>query len=91
MEWVRVISSVLQGLVLEGILFNIFIDDIDTVVINALIKKFADNTKVAMVVENKDDAQRMQTNINMLWQWAVKWKMAFNPKKCKVMHLDVVI
>ena len=84
--WVSVISSVLQGSVLGGILFNIFFDDIDEAIINALIKKFAEDTKVAMVVENEDDARQMQNNLDKLWQWAEKWKMAFNAKKCKVMH-----
>ena len=37
-DWVEVLSSVIQGSVLGGIVFNIFIDDIDDVIIRALIK-----------------------------------------------------
>ena len=85
-DWVSVISSVLQGSVLGGILFTIFIDDIDEAIINALIRKFADDTKLAMVIANMQDARQMQKNLDELCQWAAKWKMGFNTKKCKVMH-----
>ena len=63
-EWIEVLSSVLQGSVLSGILFNIFIDDIDKATIEALIKKFADDTKMAALVENQADAKKMQENLN---------------------------
>ena len=85
-DWTSVISSVLQGSVLGGILFNIFIEDIDLAIINALIKKFADDTKIARVVENLKDAEQMQSNLDSLCEWATKWKMGFNAKKCKAMH-----
>ena len=85
-EWVSVDSSVLQGSVLGGIFFDIFIDDIDLAVIEAQIRKFADNTKMAMVVQKLEDAEEMQRNLNRLCLWAEKWKLEFNTKKCKVMH-----
>ena len=85
-DWVAVESSVLQGSVLGGILFNIFIDDIDMVVFLALLKKFADDTKIAAIVESMQDARRMQENLNRLCEWAKKWRMIFNTAKCKVIH-----
>ena len=81
-EWVIVESSVLQGSVLGGILFNIFVDDIDEAIINALIKKIADDTKLARIIRNLADAQEMQANLDRLCRWAEKWKMAFNASKC---------
>ena len=65
-EWVIVESSVLQGSVLGGILFNIFVDDIDEAIINALIKKIADDTKLARIIRNLADAQEMQANLDRL-------------------------
>ena len=85
-EWSEVINSVIQGSVLGGIFFNMFIDDIDDAVINAILKKFADDTKLAKVIANIADAQQMQENLNRISQWAEKWQMRFNVKKCKVMH-----
>ena len=85
-EWVEVVSSVIQGSVLGGILFDIYVGDIDEVVIMAMIKKFADDTKLAMVIKNLEDAHRMQANLDSANEWAKLWKMSFNAKKCKVMH-----
>ena len=85
-EWVLVESSVIQGSVLGGILFNIFIDDIDDAIIAALPTKFAYNTKLAMIIKSIKDARRMQVNLDKMHEWANLWKMSFNVKKCKVMH-----
>ena len=85
-EWVLVKSSVIQGSVLGGILFDIFIDDIDDAIILALIKKFADDTKLATIIKSIEDARRMQANLDKIHEWAGLWKMSFNVKKCKVMH-----
>ena len=81
-----VVSSVLQGSVLGGILFNIFIDDIDEAVFDALLRKFADDTKVAKVIRNKEDAESFQQVIDQLCDWADTWEMAFNVTKCKILH-----
>ena len=70
-------------------LFNIYIDDIDQAVRDVLLKKFADDTKMAMVVESKEDAERMQKNLDRLSEWAREWKMEFNTGKCKVMHVGL--
>ena len=84
-EWMAVLSSVIQGSVLGGTLFNIFIDDIDEVV-KAFLRKFADDTKIARVVESDEDAKAMQDDVDRMIDWALKWAMAFNVGKCKVIH-----
>ena len=86
-DWVEVLSSVVQGSVLGGTLFDIFIDDIRKVVMDALIHMFADDTKVARTIEKPEDGDKMQEIINNLVEWAKKWKMEFNVKKCKVIHV----
>ena len=80
-----VVSGVVQGSALGGTFFIIFIDDIDEF-IKALLKKFADDTKMARLVENDAQAAEMQKDIDTLEAWAKTWKMRFNVKKCKVMH-----
>ena len=85
-SWIDVLSSVVQGSVLGGTLFDIFIDDIRQVVMEALILMFADDTKVALRIENEEDARKMQTIIDKLVMWAKRWGMAFNEAKCKIMH-----
>ena len=86
-EWIDVLSSVVQGSILGGILFDLFIDDIDLAVVMALILKYADDTKVAKIVESLEEARQMQEVIDKLAEWADKWGMEFNIKKCKILHV----
>ena len=83
-DWAEVLSSVIQGSVLGGTLFNIYIDDIRLVVLHALILLFADDTKVAMRMAGEKDREAMQTVIDNLAEWARNWDMSFNVKKCKI-------
>ena len=85
-EWIEVLSSVVQGSVLGGILFDIFIDDIDDAALEALVWKFADDTKAAKTIESEEDGKKMQAIVDSLAAWAERWGMAFNVKKCKVLH-----
>ena len=85
-DWVDVLSSVVQGSVLGGILFDIFIDDIGKAVMDALIRMFADDTKIALKIEKEEDGRKMQQIIDNVAAWAVSWGMTFNTKKCKIIH-----
>ena len=89
-SWEEVVSSVVQGTVLGGTLFTIYGNDIvkkipDIATLIAML--FADDTKMAQIVETQEDANHMQQVIDELSKWAVDWEMAFNVKKCKVMHV----
>ena len=63
-DWEDVISSVVQGSVLGGTLFDIFIDDIDVAAFLAWIWKFADDSKVAKIIANDEDGREMQNIID---------------------------
>ena len=84
-DWIDVLSSVIQGSVLGGTLFNLFINDI-TAMVSAFMRIFADDTKIARQIGGPEDQVLMQDDITKLTQWADKWKMRFNVEKCKVMH-----
>ena len=52
-----------------------------------MVKKFADDTKVAQVISGPEDAAELQETLTKLCEWARTWGMAFNVAKCHVMHL----
>ena len=70
-----------------GPLFDIFIDDLDLVVLLAKIFKFADDSKIAKLIANELDGRQMQEIIDKLAAWAKEWGMRFNISKCKVLHM----
>lgn len=85
-EWLPVESGTPQGTVLAGPLFTVYVKDMDEA-IRAFLRKFADDTKLARIIDNCNDAKLFQEDIDSLVEWAIKWAMVFNESKCKIMHL----
>ena len=86
-EWKNVISGVPQGSVLGPLAFVVFINDLDFAAMSInVINKFADDTKLGNVTNSIIDCEAMQTCLDNLCDWAAKWGMKFNEKKCKVIH-----
>ena len=84
--WAMVESGVPQGTVLGGPLYTVYNNDIEEWIVSFL-RIFADDTKMARIVNNTDDGKIFQEDIGKLFEWAEKWTMEFNQAKCKVMHL----
>ena len=78
--WSDVLSGVLQGSVIGPTLFLIFINDIDLAfdVTGSFLLKFADDTKLGMVVESEEQRDLLQTGIANLEHWSLEWQMMFN-------------
>ena len=84
--WRIVLSAFPQGLVLGPLLFLIFINDLDLNITSSVFKS-ADDTKIIGTVKDSTDSERLQADVDTLYQWAGTWQMKFNISKCKVMHL----
>ena len=97
-RWLFVLSGVPHGSILAPLLFLFFINDIDVGIVNNLLissnnklLKFADDTKLAAVVSDKDGVDRLQMDLVNLYKWSCDWQMLFNVDKCKVLHFAILV
>ena len=85
-EWLDVTSGILQGSVLEPILFLIYyINDMPDQVYNN-IYLFADDATVSVNFKDVKDCSSLQLDLNNLNEWSKKCQLYFNVNKCKVMY-----
>ena len=82
----RVMSGVPQGTVLGPLMFLTYINDI-TCGINGQMRLFADYALLYYPVRTIADGASLQHDLHTLHRWSKSWKMAFNGKKCHVMHV----
>ena len=63
-----------------------YINDLPDVV-HSMVKLFADDAKVAAVVNRENDANVVQRDLNNIDNVSDKWDLRFNYRKCNHMHL----
>ena len=86
--WSVVTSGVPQGSVLAPIMFQIYINDIAEG-LTSYINLFADDAKLMRTVKDEEDCKRLQTDLDRIYEWSMKWKLEFNAQKCHVMEMGM--
>ena len=85
--WTEVRSDVPQESVLGPLLFTILIDDMEEEVL-CEISKFAEDMKIASLVNTFNDIRSMQRTLDKLVVKANRWEMDFNINKYGIMHIE---
>ena len=81
-----VTSGVPQGTVLAPLLFLCFINDLPNG-IKSKRKLYADDVLLYNTIHSQEDCHNLQQDLNLLEEWATKWKMSFNLQKCEFLRI----
>ncbi|XP_019618294.1 PREDICTED: ATP-binding cassette sub-family A member 1-like [Branchiostoma belcheri] len=80
-----------KGSILGPLLFSVYIDDLEDECENPLYL-YADDSNLFCVIKTGDDSRAATESLNRDLQnmsnWAVKWKVTFEPAKCKAMTIS---
>ena len=79
---IKVGSGVPQGTVLGPLMFLLYINDIGDEVHDSKLRLFADDCLLYREIRTRNDEEGLQQDLDKLTNWAKKWQMSFNAKKC---------
>ena len=83
-NWSPVISCVPKEQYSAQSYLSFYLNDISTN-ITSTVEIYADDTKIYRTINEPDkDIPALQLDLNRLSDWANKWQLRFNPKKCEV-------
>ena len=82
-SWKPVLADVPQGSILGPLLFLVYINDLPNG-LKSNAKLFADDTSLFTIVKDRNvSANILNNDLQLISQWACKWKMLFNPDRKK--------
>ena len=75
-------------MVLAGLLFLIFINDLPESILNSFTGIFCDDTLIAREIKTKTDCIDLQNVLNRVFEWTKLRGMKFNTEKCVQMTVS---
>ena len=89
-DWLKILAGVPQGSILGPLLYLIFSNDISER-INSIIKLFADDTTMAATSTTAEECcNTLKPDIQIISDWAMKWKVTLCPEKTKCLTVSRV-
>ena len=87
-SWADVKTGVSQGSIFGPLLFLIYINDLPNG-LNSNAKLFADDTSLFSAVHSiTDSANLLNSDLSKIKEWALQWKVSFNPDPTKKSSKD---
>ncbi|KAJ7404088.1 rna-directed dna polymerase from mobile element jockey-like [Willisornis vidua] len=74
------------GSILGPVLFNIFLNDLNTE-LEGILSKFADDTKLGGAVDSLKGREALQRDLEKSEDWAMTNHVKFHKGKCRILHL----
>ena len=87
-SWLPVTSGVPQGSILGPLLFNIYINEIPSILSSSSTLLYADDTKCFKRIKSTVDYSLLQNDLNQLLLWSRKNQLSFNVSKCCILRFS---
>lgn len=84
-NWTRVLSGIPQGSLIGPLLFNIYVNDIESCLQTSNLLCFADDMKIYSSISSPEDVAAFQADLNRLESYCLSNKLELNTSKCSVL------
>ena len=83
-NWLPVISGVPQGSILGPLLFIVYMNDLDNVIM-CDYKMYADDVTLYHRIVSYENCIFLQSNLDSFLRWCSRWQVSLQPHKCEAL------